>query len=66
MKRQESTTGFVPDVLIVDYADIMRSSNKYNERRFELELIYQELRNIAIQFNIPVITATQLNREITY
>lgn len=63
MKRQESTTGFVPDVLIVDYADIMRSSNKYNERRFELELIYQELRNIAIQFNIPVITATQLNRE---
>ena len=62
MKRLENIKGFVPDVLVIDYADIMRSSNKYNDRRFELDMIYQELRNIGVEFNIPVITATQLNR----
>ena len=40
----------------------MRSLNKYNDKRFELDAIYQQLRNLGIEFNIPVITATQLNR----
>lgn len=63
LKRVENAKGFKADALIVDYADIMRSSAKYNDRRFELDTIYQELRNIGIEFGIPVITATQLNRE---
>jgi replicative DNA helicase len=63
LKRVENAKGFKADALIVDYADIMRSSAKYNDRRFELDTIYQELRNIGIEFDIPVITATQLNRE---
>ena len=62
IKRLENIKSFIPDILIVDYADIMRSSNKYTEKRYELDLIYQELRNLAIEFNVPVITATQLNR----
>jgi len=62
IKRLENVKKFVPDVLVVDYADIMRSLNKYNDKRFELDSIYQQLRNLGIEFNIPVITATQLNR----
>jgi len=62
IKRLEAVKKFVPDVLIVDYADIMRSTHKYNDRRFELDAIYQQLRNLGIEFDIPVITATQLNR----
>jgi len=62
IKRLENVRKFIPDVLIVDYADIMRSLNKYNDKRFELDSIYQQLRNLGIEFNIPVITATQLNR----
>lgn len=63
LRRVENAKGFKADALIVDYADIMRSGAKYNDRRFELDTIYQELRNIGIEFNIPVITATQLNRD---
>ena len=48
--------------MIVDYAEIMKASSKYYEKRFELDSIYQQLRNIGIEFNIPVITATQLRR----
>jgi len=62
IRRIETTKGFKPDILIIDYADIMRSTQKYNDRRFELDSIYQQIRNIGIEFKIPVITATQLNR----
>ena len=62
LKRLEATDNFVADAVIIDYADIMRSSSRYNEKRYELDLIYQEIRNLAIEFDVPVITATQLNR----
>lgn len=62
INRLENIKGFVPDVLIIDYADIMRSTNHYVDKRHELDMIYQEVRNIAIEHNAPVITATQLNR----
>lgn len=62
MRRLENTKKFKTDVLVLDYADILRSSKQYNDRRFELDTIYMELRNIAIEYKIPVVTGTQLNR----
>ena len=55
--------GFVPSVLIIDYADIMRSTRSYDSLRHELKLIYEELRNLAMDLNIPIWTASQANRE---
>jgi hypothetical protein len=55
--------GFIPSVIIVDYADIMRSSKSYDSLRHELKLIYEELRNLAMDMNIPIWTASQANRE---
>jgi len=55
--------GFVPSVIIVDYADIMRSTKSYDSLRHELKLIYEELRNLAMELNIPVWTASQANRD---
>ena len=55
--------GFVPNVIIIDYADIMRSSRTYDSLRLELKLIYEELRNLAMDLNLPVWTASQANRE---
>lgn len=62
IRRLEMVKDFVPDAIIVDYADIMRSTHHYNDRRFELDSIYSQLRNLGIEFNVPIITATQLNR----
>ena len=58
-----SLKGFVPSLIIIDYADIMRSSRKYDSLRHELKLIYEELRNLAMDMNIPVWTASQANRD---
>ena len=55
--------GFVPSLVVIDYADIMRSSRSYDSLRHELKLVYEELRNLAMDLNIPVWTASQANRE---
>jgi len=55
--------GFKPAVVLVDYADVMRSTRNYDSLRHELKLIYEELRNMAMELNIPIWTASQANRE---
>ena len=51
-----------PDMIIVDYADLLRSSNKSEEKRHQLESIYEELRGMAQEFKCSVWTASQTNR----
>jgi hypothetical protein len=58
-----SLKGFVPNLIIIDYADIMRSSRTYDSLRHELKLVYEELRNLAMELNLPIWTASQANRE---
>jgi replicative DNA helicase len=54
---------FVPSIIIIDYADIMKSSRKFDSLRHELKLVYEELRNFAMDLNVPIWTASQSNRE---
>ena len=54
---------FKPNLIVVDYADIMRSTRAYDSLRHELKLVYEELRNLAMELNIPIWTASQANRE---
>jgi len=53
---------FIPSLIIIDYADIMRSSKSYDSLRHELMLIYEELRQLGQDFNLPIWTASQSNR----
>ena len=55
--------GFVPSLIIIDYADIMRSTRAYDSLRHELKLIYEELRNLSMDMNVPIWTASQANRD---
>lgn len=52
--------GFVPDVIIVDYADIMAKEGK--EYRHDINLIWQGLRKLAQEKNCAVFTATHTGR----
>ncbi len=62
IQRLITTKGFTPDMVIIDYADLLRGSRGYGDKRFELEGVYEELRAIAQEFNIVMITADQTNR----
>jgi len=50
------------DVVIVDYADLLRPINSQREKRMELEAIYEGLRAIAQERKCAVWTASQTNR----
>ena len=54
--------GINPDMIIVDYADLLRPVKSTSEKRHELESIYEELRAIAQDYECPVWTASQTNR----
>ena len=65
IKRKMLTGEKKPDLIIVDYADYMKSSlrSKNQEQRLDLNFIYIQLRILASEFSCPVWTASQLNRE---
>tara|TARA_E500000305_G_scaffold86485_1_gene72726 strand:- start:472 stop:1830 length:1359 start_codon:yes stop_codon:yes gene_type:complete len=52
----------VPDMIIVDYADLLRSISNHREKRMELESIYEGLRGLAQEFDCGIWTASQTNR----
>jgi len=55
--------GFKPDIIIIDYADIMRSTRQFDSLRHELKLVYEELRGLAMDLGVPIWTASQSNKE---
>jgi len=52
--------GKKPDLVIVDYADLLRGNGR--EVRHELGNIYEDLRGLAGEYDIPIWTASQANR----
>lgn len=53
---------FPVDLVVVDYGDIVKPSRRFEQPRLEQSAIYDELRQMAIEMNIPVWTASQANR----
>lgn len=51
------------DLLIVDYLQLCRSLKKTESRRQEIEDISRQLKEISLEFSIPVIALSQLSRE---
>ncbi len=60
--QQCELQGIKPDMVIVDYADIMKSTQHFNEKRHQIGHVYEELRGMAGEFEVPVWTASQANR----
>jgi len=55
--------GIEPDLIIVDYGDLIKPiSSSKDEKRHQLETIYEELRGMAQENECPLWTASQTNR----
>lgn len=58
---------FIPDVIYVDYINICASyrlkGNANANSYTVIKAIAEELRGLAVEFNVPLVTATQVNRE---
>ena len=57
---------FVPDIIFMDYLNLCASSRYKNNisagSYFVVKAIAEELRGLAVECNLPIVSATQLNR----
>ena len=60
--RKLTTFGHSVDLVIVDYADVLRDIHFAKEIRHQLGNIYEDLRGLAGEFQLPIWTASQSNR----
>jgi len=65
LKELDMKKNFVPELICIDYLNICNSlSVSKNANSYEkIKAIAEELRALAMEFNIPVLTATQTNRQ---
>ena len=54
----------IPDVLFVDYIQLISTKGKTENRNQEIGAISRKLKAIAKDFNIPVVALSQLNRGV--
>ena len=64
LKEYELTYGHTPDAIILDYLDLMSPTDKVSaDNVFEKDKrVAEDLRNIAFEYDLIMITASQLNR----
>ena len=53
---------FKPDMIIVDYVDLLRSKKTNRERKEEIDDIYIGTKGLARELNIPIWSVSQVNR----
>lgn len=55
--------GWRPDVIVVDYADILAPMNPKDEERSQIDLTWRTLRSLSQRLHCLVVTATQADTE---
>jgi hypothetical protein len=60
--KQIEISGEKPDMVLVDYADILMPTGNFKEKRHAIGTIYEDLRGLAGELEIPIWTASQANR----
>lgn len=64
LENLEHYENYVPDVVIIDYADILKAE-RGGDKRFQLDDIWVRMRGLAQKRNIAVITGSQTGRATT-
>jgi len=60
--KQLELSGVKPDVVLVDYADILKLTGNFREKRHAIGNTYEDLRGLAGELEVPIWTASQANR----
>jgi replicative DNA helicase len=65
LKELKQKKGFVPDLVCIDYLNICQSmsASKQANSYEQIKSTAEELRALAMEFDVPVLTATQTNRQ---
>jgi replicative DNA helicase len=53
---------FKPDIVLIDYVDLLRSKRANRERKDEIDDIYLSTKGLARELNLPIWSVSQVNR----
>jgi replicative DNA helicase len=54
--------GFKPDLIIIDYVDLLRSKRSKGDRKEEIDDIYVSTKGLARELKLPIWSVSQVNR----
>jgi len=54
--------GFEPDLILIDYLDLVKPPRRYKERRDELTAVAEAMKGLALELKKPIWSATQAQR----
>ena len=57
-----TSMGLKPDLVLIDYVDLLSSRKKNRERKDEIDDIYTSTKGLARQLDIPIWSVSQVNR----
>jgi len=60
--RELERQGNKPDLVVIDYADLLRHHEKSKEKRHEQTEVYRDLKRVAMMRNVAIWTASQARR----
>jgi hypothetical protein len=63
IEKLKHREGFVPDVVIIDYLNIVKPSEDIREERLQQQKIVWDMKHLADYYNVPVFTASQAKME---
>jgi replicative DNA helicase len=62
IRQLKNVSDFIPDMVIIDYPDLLRASKIRKEAREETDDIYTEIKGLAKDLGIPFVCPSQINR----
>ena len=60
--KKVTDLGIKPDLVIIDYIDLLSTKKKTADRKGEIDDIYTSTKGLARQLNIPIWSVSQVNR----
>ena len=60
--KKVTDLGIKPDLIIIDYIDLLATRKKTADRKGEIDDIYTSTKGLARQLNIPIWSVSQVNR----
>lgn len=62
LSQLEANSDFIPDLIVIDYPDLLRPRRVRKDTKEEIDDIYTDLKGVAKDRKIPVVAPSQINR----
>lgn len=62
LQQLKDQNDFVPDVIFIDYLDLLKNRTSRKERKDDIDDVYTDAKGLAVELGIPIVSPSQANR----